>query len=224
MLHSSPFLVAYAEFLILSTYLFGAHLTDDELSKNFEEIGFVKHPHYAIGPIILKTAFTCMFWVSLRQMLRERSDSKKLSDLADVNVPSTDDPVTEANIPENEFSSMRNAAKEINFLVKFWIFIVALTLLLCAVIGNEVTGFRIAYMTMFLLFIMIFQVSSLLKNCFKFKKFLAQFSYNLWRKFLKGFLLAAIVCSIVVLVLVYVYQFPKTAEYFEKFLKITEHL
>lgn len=166
MLRSSPFLVAYAEFLILSTYLFGIHLTKEELSDNFNEIGFVKHTHYAVGPIILKTAFTCMFWVSLRQMLQERTESNKTLDLDDVNVPSsqtTENAVAEEhtqNKSGNAFDFMRNAAYAIKVsLVKFWIFIVALTLVLCGVIGNEVTVFRIAYMTMFLIFILTFQVN-----------------------------------------------------------------
>lgn len=108
-----------------------------------------------------------MFWVSLRQMLQERADSKKTTELADVNVPSchtTENAVTEEQIPkksENAIDLLKNAAGTIKaFLVRFWIFIVALTLLLCAIFGNEVTAFRIAYMTMFLIFIVTFQVSS----------------------------------------------------------------
>lgn len=34
MLKTTPYLVAYAEFLLLATYLFGMDLTDDELPSN----------------------------------------------------------------------------------------------------------------------------------------------------------------------------------------------
>jgi piezo-type mechanosensitive ion channel component 1/2 len=73
MLGSSPFLVIYAEFLLLATYLFGMNLNDDELPSNVSasginlpQIGFIKYPHYPIAPIMLKSAFTVMFWSSLR--------------------------------------------------------------------------------------------------------------------------------------------------------------
>lgn len=36
MLKTTPYLVAYAEFLLLATYLFGMDLTDDELPSNVD--------------------------------------------------------------------------------------------------------------------------------------------------------------------------------------------
>lgn len=163
MLRSSPILVGYAELLLLSSYLFGMNLTDEELPARFSEIGFVKHKQYAFGHILMKTAFTCIFWISLRQMLRERASNKAASVLSDIQVSSIS--ATEAD-EDSEISSkntseyiLRAAKTAKNFLVKFWIFIVALTLLLCGITGEQVTGFRIVYMTMFLIFIWTFQVS-----------------------------------------------------------------
>lgn len=170
MLRSSPFLVVFAEFLLLSTYLYSMNLRDDELTASFSEIGFVKHANYAIGPITLKTAFTCMFWVSLRQMLQESALNEKPSALADIHVSSSlNNETTEAKKviqkkPEIADDFVSKAALTIKtFLMKFWIFIVALTLLLCGVTGEEVTGIRIVYMTMFLIFMLTFQVSGIVK-------------------------------------------------------------
>lgn len=94
MLRSSPFLVVYAEFLLLATYLFGMNLTNDELPANVDvnginlpQIGFIKYIHYPIGPIVLKSAFTVMFWASLRQMLQERAAEKQTTALADICAP-----------------------------------------------------------------------------------------------------------------------------------------
>lgn len=36
MLKTTPYLVAYAEFLLLATYIFGMNLTDDELPSNVD--------------------------------------------------------------------------------------------------------------------------------------------------------------------------------------------
>lgn len=166
MLRSSPFLVAYAEFLLLSTYLFGMDLPDYKLPTSFPQIGFVKNPHYPVAPILLKTVFTGMFWVSLRQVLRERALNKKTPALADINIPSlqtTEDTKAQKGVhkkSENASVFATKAAKIIKaFIVKYWIFIVALTLLLCGVTGNQVTGFKIVYMAMFLVFMLTFQVS-----------------------------------------------------------------
>lgn len=50
------------------------------------------------------------------------------------------------------------------FLTKFWIWVVAITLFAVAISGQRVTGFRIIYMALFLMFILSFQVSNLKYN------------------------------------------------------------
>lgn len=42
MLKTTPYLVAYAEFLLLATYIFGMDLTDDELPSNVDVSAFVR--------------------------------------------------------------------------------------------------------------------------------------------------------------------------------------
>lgn len=49
-----------------------------------------------------------------------------------------------------------------NFLTKFWIWGVAITLFTVAITGDRMTGFRIVYMALFLTFILVFQVYQLL--------------------------------------------------------------
>lgn len=173
MLRSSPFLVVYAEFLLLATYLFGMNLTDDELPANVDvnginlpQIGFIKYLHYPIGPIVLKSAFTVMFWASLRQMLQERAAERQSTALADMVAPlqltvgaaTAREGIQKKQEKEPEF--IMKAAKFINaFLVKFWIFIVVITLFVCGITGQQMTGFRIVYMALFLIFVLTFQVS-----------------------------------------------------------------
>jgi piezo-type mechanosensitive ion channel component 1/2 len=172
MLRSSPFLVVYAEFLLLATYLFGMNLNDDELPSNvavnginLPQIGFIKYPHYPIGPIVLKSAFTVMFWASLRQMLQERAAEKHSTALADMVAPlqltvgaaTAREGIQKKQEKESVF--ITKAAKFINaFLIKFWIFVVVITLFVCGISGSQMTGFRIVYMALFLVFVLTFQV------------------------------------------------------------------
>ena len=242
MLRSSPFLVIYAEFLLLATYLFGMNLNEDELPANVKlsginlpQIGFIKYPHYPIAPIMLKSAFTVMFWASLRQMLQERVLEKQSTAFADMVAPlrtvvgaaTAREGIQKK--PEKESVFVAKAAKFINdFLIKFWIFVVVITLFLCGITGQQMTGFRILYMALFLIFVLTFQVNYFV--CRKFenniKRFSlpTQFSYTAWRKFMYGFWLLVIVYSMFILVLVYTYQFPKTAKYFEDLLSISIQL
>lgn len=46
-----------------------------------------------------------------------------------------------------------------SFLIKFWIWIVAITLFVSGITGTRMTGFRIIYMGLFLVFVLTFQVS-----------------------------------------------------------------
>ncbi|CAH1708045.1 unnamed protein product [Chironomus riparius] len=221
MLRSSPFLVAYAEFLLLATYLYGMNLTDDELPANVKvsginlpQIGFIKYPHFPIGPIMLKSIFTVMFLSSLRQMVQEKQAERQTTALADMVAPlqlTVGAATAREGIQkkaEKESAFITKTAKFINaFLIKFWIIVVSITLFVCGISGQQMTGFRIVYMALFLIFVLTFQ-----------------FSFSVWRKFMYGFWLLVILYSMIILILVYTYQFDKTSEYFEKYLHISKTL
>ena len=76
------------------------------------------------------------------------------------------------------------------FLVKYWIWMVAVLLMIMSVLGEKVVVFRICYMVLFLAFILTFQLS-----------------YRVWRRFLFPFLLIVMAYSFLVLMAVYTYQF-----------------
>ncbi|CAO1375472.1 unnamed protein product [Diamesa hyperborea] len=217
MLKTTPYLVAYAEFLLLATYIFGMNLTDDELPSNINginlpQIGFIKYPHYPIGPIALKSFFNVMFFASLRQMLQEKKNEKQTRGLADMVAPlQLTVGAATANLPKKpptESAFITKMGNLINaFLIKFWIWIVAVTLFVCGMAGTQMTGFRIVYMALFLVFVLTFQ-----------------FSFSKWRKFMYGFWLVVIVYSIIILVLVYTYQFDKFSTYWTDYLHISPTL
>lgn len=177
MLGSSPFLVIYAEILLLITYVYGMNLTKDELPSDdpsdenatfFKDVGLVRYYHYPIGPIIIKSIFTVMFLSSLRQMIQENQAKKQSTALADMVAPlqlTVSAATAREGIQkksEKQSAFITKAAKFINtFLIKFWIIIVAITLFVCGITGQQMTVFRIAYMALFLIFVLTFQVSSL---------------------------------------------------------------
>ncbi|XP_055550145.1 piezo-type mechanosensitive ion channel component isoform X2 [Wyeomyia smithii] len=223
MLNSSPFLVIYAELLLLAQYLYGMKLTDDELPStvnitgiNLAQIGLIKYPDYPCLPLMLKSIFTTMFWISLRQMIQEKQLERRTSAIADMAAPlqvtvgaATTAASTSGIVPEKKSSAfITHAGTMINsFLIKFWIWVVAITLFLSGMTGNRMTGFRIVYMALFLIFVLTFQ-----------------FSFKVWRKMMYAFWLTVIVYSMSILVLVYTYQFDKFPLYWTEYLKISSTL
>ncbi|KXJ69042.1 hypothetical protein RP20_CCG000423 [Aedes albopictus] len=196
MLNSSPFLVIYAELLLLAQYLYGMKLTDDELPStvnitgiNLAQIGFIKYPEYPCSPLLIKSLFTTMFWISLRQMIQERQNERRTSTIADMAAPlqvtvgaaTTAGSATGRPLEKKSSAFITRAGTLINsFLIKFWIWVVAITLFLSGMTGHRMTGFRIVYMALFLIFVLTFQ-----------------FSFKVWRKMMYAFWLTVIVYSMI---------------------------
>lgn len=207
MLYSSPFLVFYALFLLISAYVYSMNLTDDELPTkingvNLEEIGFVKMRTLPCVPLYIKCLYTIMFWITLRQYMQERMEKRQSSALADMVAPLQVTVGTAAGVnKEQEKGSkiIEKIGKFIQrFLTKFWIWIVAITLFAVAITGQRMTGFRILYMALFLFFILSFQ-----------------FSFRIWRKMMFTFWLVVIIYSMIILVMVYTYQFDNFDQYWK---------
>ena len=93
------------------------------------------------------------------------------------------------------------------FLVKYWIWMVAVLLMIMSVLGEKVVVFRICYMVLFLAFILTFQLS-----------------YRVWRRFLFPFLLIVMAYSFLVLMAVYTYQFATIRGYWKEYLGVGEKL
>ncbi|XP_053676328.1 piezo-type mechanosensitive ion channel component [Anopheles nili] len=216
MLNSSPFLVIYAEMLLLAQFLYGMNLTEAELPTvfegsgiNLEEVGFVRRLEYPCVPLLVKSLFTTMFWISLRQMIQEKQTERRESMIANMAAPlqlpvgaattaATGPSSSMERPPEKKSSAIvdRMAKFFKSFMIKFWIWVVALTLFLSAIIGNRMTVFRIVYMVLFLCFVLTFQ-----------------FSFRVWRRVMFTFWLMVIVYSMSILVLVYLHQFEQFPRY-----------
>uniref|UniRef100_A0A1L8DF30 Putative piezo-type mechanosensitive ion channel component isoform x14 n=1 Tax=Nyssomyia neivai TaxID=330878 RepID=A0A1L8DF30_9DIPT len=222
MLQSSPFVVIYAELLLLAQYIYGMDLNEDELPAtidikgiNLSQIGLVKYTYLPCGPLIMKTIFTLMFWVTLRQMTKERREQRQTSTLADMVAPlqvtvgaATADlaPRPDEKVKDSQFIT-KAAILFDAFLTRFWIWIVVITLFASGIAGQRMTGFRIIYMALFLVFLLTFQVS-----------------WKAWKKMMYGFWLTVIIYAMVILVLVYTYQFDRFPQYWSEYLNISETL
>uniref|UniRef100_A0A182LTJ0 Piezo-type mechanosensitive ion channel component n=1 Tax=Anopheles culicifacies TaxID=139723 RepID=A0A182LTJ0_9DIPT len=216
MLNSSPFLVIYAELLLLAQFLYGMNLTEAELPTvvegsgiNLEQVGFVRRTEYPCVPLLVKSLFTTMFWISLRQRIQEKQTERRESMIANMAAPlqlpvgaattaATGPPSMTEHAPEKKSSAIVDKMAKFlrSLMIKFWIWVVALTLFLSAIIGNRMTVFRIVYMILFLCFVLTFQ-----------------FSFRAWRRVMFTFWLTVIMYSMAILILVYLHQFEQFPGY-----------
>lgn len=169
----SPFVVIYAEFLLIAQYLYCMNLTEDELPSHIdteglslEQIGFIRYTSYPCIPLLLKTLFTVTFWLTLRQMKYETSLDRQTSTLAHLAAPfqvtvsaATTDLGPKAETKKSKIMMKAGAAFK-SILLQLWIWIVVFALFFYAIIGEKMTVFRIAYMVLFLVFVITFQVST----------------------------------------------------------------
>ncbi|XP_060518446.1 piezo-type mechanosensitive ion channel component [Cylas formicarius] len=213
MLQSSPFLVFYAWFLLLSAYVYSMNLTEEELPSsikgfNLQQIGFAKVLVLPCNPLLVKCLYTTMFWITLRQYMQERLLERQSNALADMVAPLQ---VTVGAATSGAAESEKKQTKVMDvigvylkkFLTKFWIWVVAITLFAVAITGQRMTGFRIVYMALFLIFILSFQLS-----------------FTIWRKMMFGFWLIVIIFSMMVLVMTYTYQFDNFPDYWTEYLHV----
>ncbi|XP_015610142.1 piezo-type mechanosensitive ion channel component isoform X3 [Cephus cinctus] len=209
MMKCSPFIVLYATLLLLGQYVYVMDLTEEELPTvihgvKMSEIGFAKTEQLSRWHLIVKCLFMTMFWVTMRQYMAERKQQRRSSALRDMVAPlhvsvSTATTAMNQDIPEIKSQFMKSVGTIVKkFLTKFWIVVVAIMLFTSGITGERMTVFRIIYMSLFLFFVIIFQIS-----------------WTAWRKMIYGFWITVIGYSVIMLILVYTYQFHNFPSYWE---------
>ncbi|CAH1388778.1 unnamed protein product [Nezara viridula] len=158
MLRSSPFLVLYAIFLLLAQYIYGMNLTEEELPQtiqglNLKQIGFEKITHLPVKPLLIKTLFTLMFWITLKQYVIEKREARNQSAMADIAAPLQIGVGTATGLGDESQTRTSQLIKNIGefcrgLLTKFWIWIVASVLFTFGIVGERMTIFRIVYMAL----------------------------------------------------------------------------
>ncbi|CAH0726071.1 unnamed protein product, partial [Brenthis ino] len=221
MLKTSPILVCYAMLLLLAEYIYGMNLTEDELPSNITEvnlrqIGLGRADGEPCVPLLIKSLFTCMFWVTLRQRvqeMRERRHSAVITDMAaplHLTVSTAASAVGAEGSREEEHRSRLLVALGEWFraaCARYWIYVVVIMLFVIGITGDRMTIFRIIYMFLFLVFILMFQIS-----------------WYWWRRLMYVFWITVIIYSMINLILIYIYQFDNFSKTIETYLLINERL
>ncbi|KAL0119117.1 hypothetical protein PUN28_009604 [Cardiocondyla obscurior] len=209
MMKCSPFIVFYATLLLLGQFVYSMNLNDDELPRvvsgiKISEIGFSKVDELGRWHLIVKCLFISMFWITMRQYMAERLQKRQSSALRDMVAPlhvsvSTATTAMNHETPEIKSQFMKNVGKLLHdLLTRFWIAVVAIMLFICGITGERMTMFRIVYMSLFLIFVITFQIS-----------------WIAWRKMMYPFFVTVIGYSIIMLILVYTYQFQNFPDKWE---------
>lgn len=112
-----------------------------------------------------------MFWITMRQYTTERNRQRRSSALRDMAAPlhvsvSTATTAISHERPEIKSKFMKDVGVILkNFSTRFWIAVVAIMLFICGITGERMTVFRIAYMLLFLFFVITFQVFRAFEKC-----------------------------------------------------------
>ncbi|XP_012270066.1 piezo-type mechanosensitive ion channel component [Orussus abietinus] len=209
MMKCAPFLVLYSTLLLLVQYVYSMDLIEDELPSNVHgipmaEIGFLKADELSRWHLVVKCLFLTMFWITMRQYMAERKQLRRSSALRDMAAPLHVSVSTATATMNHDTSEIKSKfMKDVGVLVKkmltkFWIAVVAIMLFICGITGERMTVFRIIYMSLFLLFVITFQIS-----------------WTAWRRMMYPFWITVIGYSVIMLILVYTYQFKNFPAYWE---------
>ncbi|XP_026726944.1 piezo-type mechanosensitive ion channel component isoform X3 [Trichoplusia ni] len=219
MLKTSPILVCYAMLLLIAQYIYGMNLTEEELPNdisevNLRQIGVGRSSGEPCVPLLIKSLFTCMFWVTLRQRIQDMRQRRQSTVITDMAAPlqltvSAAASVIEAQREEEKRSRLLRALGELlrAACARYWIYVVVIMLFVIGITGDRMTIFRIIYMFLFLAFILMFQIS-----------------WYWWRRTMYMFWIVVIIYSMINLILIYVYQFDNFSKMIEKYLLINERL
>uniref|UniRef100_A0A8C9X2X2 Piezo type mechanosensitive ion channel component 2 n=1 Tax=Sander lucioperca TaxID=283035 RepID=A0A8C9X2X2_SANLU len=198
---SSPFMVAYGNLLIVLQYIF----TFENMKGDPEFFPMKKNPFHSLSSKVL-----CLlsFWLLLRQTLTERQEKQKedSAGLSDVHVEDQKKEISASLlcfIEEEEEGGEQDIMQVLGnmviaMLVKYWIYICGGMFFIVSFEGTIVM-YKIIYMMMFLSCVALYQVH-----------------YEWWRRILKYFWMSVVIYTMLVLILVYTFQFDRWSNFWSK--------
>lgn len=219
MLKTSPVLVLYAMLLLIAQYIYGMNLYESELPSNITEvnlhqIGLGREAGEPCVPLLIKSMFTCMFWVTLRQRIQDIRQRRQSAVISDMAAPlqltvSTAASVLETQRQEESRSRLLITLGELlrAAAARYWIYVVVIMLFVIGITGERMTIFRIIYMFLFLGFVLMFQIS-----------------WYWWRRLMYTFWIVVIIYAMLNLILIYIYQFDNFSKIIANYLLINEKL
>ncbi|XP_075069388.1 piezo-type mechanosensitive ion channel component 2 [Mixophyes fleayi] len=186
---SSPFMVIYGNLLVTLQYIWSIDLPLElpEVSGLLER----KKPEELASKIL----FLVTFWLLLRQHLTEQNLLKmKEATLSEIKVGSQDKEeelqTDEGEGEEDENDIMKVLGNMVMAMfVKYWIYVCGGMFFFVSFEG-KIVMYKIIYMMLFLFCVALYQVH-----------------YEWWRRILKYFWMSVVVYTMLVLILIYTYQF-----------------
>eukprot|EP00794_Sanderia_malayensis_P018687 gene18687-20574_t len=229
---SSPYLVVYAVCLLIIQYVYGMDVTDTELpvkhgKLDYSELG-LKRFNYPCLHLGAQTLFTWIFWITLRQHVREKKLRRRQdAESGEMMLTTLARPIVkafkkrgvtaekkykgvESDIEDIDAGPPSDDAKEFmqwirSTLAKYWILVCCSAFLLVA-LQKDVSLYQIFYMVIFLFGFIVYQ-----------------FSVRIWKSILRPLWWFMVVYSILILLIVYTYQFKNMHDYWKNGAHITDN-
>ncbi|KAK7929081.1 hypothetical protein WMY93_005476 [Mugilogobius chulae] len=194
-LDSAPWLVAYGNLLLILQYVFSV----PEVHK---VPGIFPQKEEPCLELASKLICLLTFWMLLRQAITEKQTSAAKENqsptrLSSVTIHSTapsaessceDVFLLQAELGRGHMTVLGAVLKRM--FVKYWIYVCG-TMFFFVSFEGKIVLYKVIYMVMFLCCVALYQVN-----------------YQWWRSLLRGFWLTVVVYSMMVLILVYTFQFP----------------
>ncbi|XP_039619198.1 piezo-type mechanosensitive ion channel component 1 isoform X3 [Polypterus senegalus] len=197
----SPFILLYGLSLCTLQYIWamdlGPELPDRVGFMSLKQLGLERsmHPCLRLGAMLL---FTLTFWLLLRQSVKEKFTRRKA-----ISTPLTE--VTIGTEPGRNETRLKVVGELImSFYAKYWIYVCGGMFIMVSFAGKLV-GYKIVYMLLFLLCLSLYQMY-----------------YSLWRRLLKVFWWLVVAYTMLVLIIIYTFQFEDFPMYWKNFTGFTE--
>ncbi|ROI52198.1 Piezo-type mechanosensitive ion channel component 2, partial [Anabarilius grahami] len=199
---SAPFLAVYGTFLLVVTFISQLHLNHIDIFPTLPKLVLMDFDVYGYPVpcvhLAAKVTYSFSFWILLRQRLKEKNEElQSTGDLMEVKVQACD------NSQTSQMMTVFGALVK-GILVKYWIFCCCFMFFFVS-FSDKVAVYKILYICLFLFGVVLYEVH-----------------YQVWRSQLKYFWVVVVGYSMLVLILIYVYQFKSVCKLFQQILGITE--
>ncbi|XP_017266509.1 piezo-type mechanosensitive ion channel component 2 isoform X2 [Kryptolebias marmoratus] len=199
---TSPFMVAYGDLVIVLQYIWSFE-TMEPVAGFFVK---KKNPFHSLSS---KMMCLLTFWLLLRQTLTERQEKKKEdgAGLSDVCVEDQKKKEEESSEEGGEQDIMHVLGNMVmGVLVKYWIYICGGMFFFVSFEG-DIVMYKIIYMMMLLFCVALYQVN-----------------FEWWRKILKYFWMTVVMYTMLVLTIVYTFQFDRSEVFWSGILNIKSEI
>ncbi|XP_061111226.1 piezo-type mechanosensitive ion channel component 2-like [Conger conger] len=200
---TSPFMVIYGDLVIVLQYIWSFEGQKEISGLSIES----KRPFPELAS---KMLYLLTFWLLLRQALTERKQrqerDKEPAALSDVIVeipPKEEEEEEEGGDGEKEVMKVLGNLV-MSLFIKYWIYMCGGMFFFVSFEGTMVM-YKIIYMMMFLFCVALYQVN-----------------YDWWRRILKYFWMSVVVYTMLVLVLIYTFQFKNSPGIWKNMTKMTD--